>query len=184
MAVVTANSHSNAGPTGSGNPVTDFQSFASQVRNDLSPCTNSAALVQVELGGLLVNPNASNVDLVQLDTDSKSAQTACDEAKDDKLSNLLSLSPPSSIGYIQSLSGASGAALLWATDDTTAVLHDLQRVAESSGNDVAIESQLTTDVTRTDSDAALVRYDFSNAASRLGIKSFSGVGLVVWGSDS
>jgi hypothetical protein len=130
---------------------------------------------------LLVNSNASNVDLVQLDTDSKTAQTACDEAKDDKLASLATLEPPSSISYIRSLGSAASNALLWATDDTTTVLHDLQRLAESSGNDVAIESQLTMDVAQADHDASTVRYDFSNAADRLGIRNFGGVGLVTWG---
>ena len=160
-----------------------FNSFANRVKNDLALCTAGAADVQIEVGGLLVNPSsATNAELVQLDNDSKSAQTACDEAKDDRLDDLATLSPPSPISYIQSLSNAASDALLWATDDTTAVLHDLQRLAESTGSAVAIESQLTTDVAQADNDAGSVRYSFTHAAQRLGITNFGGLGLVFWSS--
>jgi len=173
-----------SGNRGTGHPISDFNDFADQVKSDLSTCTNMADLVQIELGGYLVNGDSSNFNLVQLDTDSKSAQTACDEAKDGKLASLASLDPPSSISYIQSLSSAAGDTLLWATNDTTAVLHDLQRLAESNGSGVANASQLSTDVAQADHDAGTVRYDFSNAAQRLGIRNFEGVGLITWGSSS
>lgn len=52
---------------------------------------------------------------------------------------------------------------------------------KSNGHDVAIESQLTTDVAQANNDASTVRYDFSNVAERTGIRKFGGVGLAVWG---
>jgi len=170
--------------SGTGDPRVDFTNFANQVKSDLATCTNLAGIVQIELGGYLTNPDSTSFNLVQLDSDTKSAQTACDDAKDDRLLSLASLNPPSSISDIQSLNGVAMDALNWATNDTTAVLHDLQRLAETTGSQVAVQSQLSTDVAQADRDAAIVNYEFSNAANRLGIRRFGGLGLVSWESGS
>src|ERR1039457_7172762 len=87
----------SSGNPGTGNRAADFKNFADEVKSDLAACTNMADLVQVELGGYLVNGDSSTFNLVTLDTYSKSAQTACDEAKDAKLLKLGSLNPPSDL---------------------------------------------------------------------------------------
>ncbi len=160
-----------------------FKGFAAQVRAGLGYCEAAAKDTQILLGEVIQNTNPTQSDLVQLDSADKQAQTACDEVKDDALSNLATLSVPGSISYIKSLGGVADNALLWATDDTTVVLHDIQKIVESSSsNNTALDTQLQTDVSQADSDAGAVRSQMNHAANRLGITNYGGLGLVQWGS--
>jgi hypothetical protein len=162
----------------------DFKSFAGQVRSGLAICTAAAADAQVELGQIqAAKSSATEAQIVQFDTTDKNAQTACDSAKDNSIANLFGLSVPGSISYISSLGNVGQNAEDWATDDTTAVLHDLQKAAESTGgNTVAIQSQLQTDVATADSDAGALRATMNAAAKKLKVKNYGGLGLIQWGS--
>lgn len=185
IATLASSSSKQPSPSTAGHAtqVAAFNSFVSQVRADLNACTVPGAVVQVELGQILQNPAAaSESDLVQLDDSTHTAQTGCDMAKSDDILNLGSLSIPNSITWIHSLNNAALDAETWATQDTTAVLHDVQKLAESGGNPTALVSQFDQDATTADQDASTVRYDFSNAAQRLGISNFSGLGLITWTS--
>jgi hypothetical protein len=159
-----------------------FKNFAGQIRNGLKFCEAAAADTQILLGQAIQSKDPSQSLIVQLDNASKSAQTACDDTKDQNILNLVDVSPPGSISYIKSLGNVSANAEFWATDDTTAVLHDIQNFVESSSSHpTAIESQLETDIAQADSDAGSLRNAMNGAARRLGVKNYGGLGLIQWG---
>ena len=119
----------------------------------------------------------------QLDDADKQAQTACDDTKDENVANLISVSVPGSISFISSLGNVAENAESWATDDTTAVLNDIQKLVESnSSNPTALESRLQTDVAQADGDAGSLRNEMSHAAKRLKVKNYGGLGLIQWSS--
>jgi hypothetical protein len=68
----------------------------------------------------------------------------------------------------------------WATDDTTAVLHDIQNIAESNGSNVENDSKLQSDTAQSDQDANMLNSQLSQAARQLGITSTPTIGLVTW----
>jgi hypothetical protein len=161
--------------------VSGFNNYVNAVKKDLSYCTAAASDVEIGLGLLLQAGNSETTgDEAKLDTASKSAQTACDETKDQHVLNVGTLGVPGSISFIHSLNHTGIHAEMWASSDTGAVLHDVQNLLESHGDGVAVASKLESDIAHADSDAATLRADFSHAAQRLGAK-FSGLGLVVWG---
>jgi hypothetical protein len=160
-----------------------FNSLTGQIKKDLSFCTAAAADTQIELGLVLSKPTTvKQTTLVSLDTTSKKAQTACDMAKDTTILHLATVKPSGPISSIHSLSTIAIDAETWASTDTTHVLHDIQTLVESSGNATKIESQLNSDVSQADGDAASINSALSGAAHRVGVKGFKGVGLVTWES--
>jgi hypothetical protein len=160
-----------------------LKSFAADNRHGLATCEAASANTQILLGEVIQAKTPTQSELTQLDSADKSAQTACDDAKDNNVLNLSSLSVPGSISYIHQLSNVGTNATIWATDDTTAVLHDIQKLVETtSSNTTALQSQLQTDVTQADADAGSLRNDMNSAAKRLKLKSYGGLGLIQWGS--
>ncbi|MHB1583426.1 MAG: hypothetical protein ACYCU7_16990 [Acidimicrobiales bacterium] len=159
-----------------------FNQFVGTISNGLNSCNVRAQDAQILLGAILHNPSAaSESNLVQLDSSAKSAQTACDDTKDQTLLNMETANVPGALSGVSSLTIAPTQAGTWATD-CGKVLHDLQRLAESSGNDTAILSQLSTDVSSADGDASTLNGMFQSAASGLGV-TFKGFGLVQWGTS-
>jgi hypothetical protein len=163
--------------------VSAFNPFVGTINNGVNSCNVGGQDAQVLLGEILANPSAaSESDLVQLDSAAKSAQTVCDDAKDQTLLNMETANVPGALAGESSLSNAPTQAGIWATD-CGKVLHDLQNLAESSGNDTAILSQLSSDVSSADGDASTLDGMFQSAASDLGV-SFKGFGLVQWSTAS
>ena len=179
--IIAVSGHSSTPPTHA-QEVAAFSSFASTVNQDLSICTASASDIEVEVGELLQNPSSvSQSDLATLDTDSKTAQGSCDQAQNNDILNLGSMSVPGALASLSSLQSFPIDANNWATGDTTAVLHDIQNIAESNGSAVADESQLQTDTATADQDASALNSALAQAAQQLGVKTPS-IGLVTWNS--
>jgi hypothetical protein len=184
IAIVAGVSQKSSPPASHASKVAALGSFVGAIRTDLGTCTAAASDLQVELG-LLVQNSASvtQSDLATLDTESKNAQTACDETDDNAILNLGTMSVPGALSGFSALQNVPIDANTWATNDTTAVLHDVQNIAESNGSSVANQSKLQTDVTQADQDANTLRSQVSSAAQSLGIASPS-MGLVLWSSGS
>jgi cell wall-associated NlpC family hydrolase len=181
--IVAVSGHSSTPPT-QAQEVAAFNGFVSTVNQDLSVCTAGASDMQVEVGLLEQNPSSvSQSDLATLDTDSKTAQGYCDQAQNNDILNLGAMSVPGALSSLSSLQSFPIDANNWATSDTTAVLHDIQNIAESNGSAVADESQLQTDTATADQDASALNSALAQAAQQLGVKTPS-IGLVSWGTGS
>lgn len=182
IVAIASSGNSSKPPTHAGQ-VSAFNSFVGTIKNDLSVCTAATSNIQVELGLLLQNSSSvSQSDLVTLDTDSKNAQTACDEVDNNDILNLGTMSPPGQLSSLQSLQDVPIEANSWATDDTTAVLHDIQNIAESNGSTVENDSKLQSDIAKGDQDANTLNFQLSQAAQQLRITSTPSIGLVTWTS--
>jgi hypothetical protein len=165
-----------------------FDSFVAKVKTDLSDCVNGASLVQLDIGMLAGNTGnsgtLSNTDEVQLDTYTKNAETDCDVIKDQGIENLIGLSVPGTLAILNQNGGVPSELENWSTSDTTAVLHDVQTILETSGSTIAAQSQLQTDTATADQDGSTIEAQFDQEAKRVGISNFGGLGLVVWNSGS
>jgi len=182
--VAIASSGNSSKPPTHAAEVSTFNSFVRTIKSDLSLCTAAASNIQIELGLLLENSTSvSQSDLVSLDTDSKNAQTACDETANNDVLNLGVMSLPGQLSSFQSLQNVPTEANSWATDDTTAVLHDVQNIAESNGNAVVNDSKLQSDTAQADQDAHTLNSQLSRAAQQLRITSTPSIGLVAWTSN-
>jgi hypothetical protein len=182
--VAIASSASTSKPPTHAAEVLAFNSFVRTIKSDLGVCTASASDIQIELGLLLDNSaSVSQSNLVTLDTDSKNAQTACDEDDNNDVLNLGLMSLPGPLSSLQSLQNVPSEANSWATDDTTVVLHDVQNIAESNGGVVENESNLLAATTQADRDARALESQLSRAARQLEITSTPSIGLVTWTSN-
>ncbi|MCU1490945.1 MAG: hypothetical protein JWM85_2350 [Acidimicrobiaceae bacterium] len=158
-----------------------FYGFVAQVRRALAPCANRAQAVQLDLALVLAEgAKATTSDVVDLDNMSKTAQTYCDEAKDQTILHLGGFSVPGAISWIQGLGDVPIESTTWATDDTNHVLHDVQLIVEATGSTVALDSQLQQDVAQADSDAHAIEGAFNHAAHRLGVRHYASPGFVYW----
>jgi hypothetical protein len=179
---IVSSGNSSKPPTLAGQ-VSSFNSLVRTIKGDLSVCTAAASNIQIELGLILQNSTSvSQSDLVTLDTDSKNAQTACDEVDNNDILNLGTMSLSSQLASLQSLQGVPSEANNWATNDTTAVLHDIQNIAESTGSTVENDSKLQSDTAKGDQDANALNSQLSQSAQQLGITGAPSIGLVTWTS--
>lgn len=157
-----------------------FRDFVTDINDGISSCESAASAVGADLGGLSSSGgDISNSQLVQLDSLSKSAQTACDDNKDQALLNAETITVPGAISYVQSLGYVPTGLGMWATD-TGHVLRDVQNIAEGDGSDVADQSQLSSDVKTANSVEQNIEAALANAAQRLNDSSFGGLNLVTW----
>lgn len=144
-----------------------FNQLVGTINHGIHSCNVGAQDAQVLLGEIVANPSAaSESDLVKLDSAAKAAQTACDDTKDEALLNVETANVPGALSGESVLGGAPTQAGIWAMD-CGKVLHDLQNLAESSGNDTAILAQLSSDVSSADGDASTLTEMFQSAASDL-----------------
>jgi len=158
-----------------------FRGFVHQLKRDTGYCTAAASDTQIYLGEVIAaKTTASESTLVKLDTASRKAQTACDDTKDGTLVKLATLGAPGRISWLHVLKTLTLLVEYWCSTDTTHVLHDIQNLAETSGNATADITQLKNDITAANGDASTIKRDLSHAAHRLRIKKFTGIGLVVW----